>query len=71
MCYGVRMRYADELKGSEGERCIVGDLRRGIVHHGVIEQVHDEGRKVTVLYDTGLRVRVGYGFVSLTEPETA
>lgn len=63
------MKYADELRGSEGERCRVTDLRTGTIHNGTIEAWHDEIGKADVRYDDGRVVRVGYSFVALVEDE--
>jgi hypothetical protein len=65
------MRFADELRGSEGERCVVTDLRTGICHQGVIVAWNDETQKADVQYDSGPLVRVGYSFVRLIEDEPA
>jgi hypothetical protein len=58
-------RFADELRGSEGERCIVTDLRTGLRHNGVIRAWSDDEKKATVEYDNRRIVRVGYSFVEL------
>ena len=62
-------RFADELRGSVGERCIVTDLRTGTQHEGVIVAWDDETQKAYVRYDSGTTVRVGYSFVQLIEDE--
>ena len=64
-------RFADELRGSEGERCIVTDLRHGTRHPGVIVRWDDAAQRADVKYDTGATVRVGFGFVQLDPPEEA
>jgi hypothetical protein len=63
------MRFADELRGSEGERCKVTDLRTGTIHPGVVQKWNDVTRRADVLYDDGTLVRVGYSFVSLIGDE--
>lgn len=63
------MRFMDELRGSEGERCTVADLRHGEVYSGTVEEVREREGKVRVRYDDGTLVSVGYSFVTLTEPE--
>ena len=64
-------RFADELRGSEGERCVVvTDLRTGIRHCGVIVAWNDETGKADVQYDSGPLVRVGFSFVTLLGDET-
>jgi hypothetical protein len=65
------MRFADELRGSEGQRCRVTDLRNGKSYFGTIEKWDDRTKKAQVLYDDGVtRVRVAYSFVSLLDEET-
>ncbi len=46
-------RYADELRGSETERCIVIGLLNGEVidRPAVVLSVHDGGNRATVKYD--------------------
>lgn len=63
-------RFADELRGSEGERCVVTDLRTGVRHQGVIVAWNDATGKADVQYDSGPLVRVGFSFVLLIGPET-
>lgn len=57
-------RFADELIGSEGERCKVGDAP------AIIREVHDNGKNVTVQYveDNNCRV-VHFSQVELLDPE--
>jgi len=64
------MRFADELRGSEGERCKVTDLRTGTINPGVVQKWNDETQRTDVLYDDGRLVRVGYSFVSLIGDES-
>ena len=59
------MRYADEMRGSVGERCTVTDLRTGKQYHGVVVAWNDATKKADVEYDDGLLVRVGFSFVTL------
>jgi hypothetical protein len=63
------MRFADELRGSKGEPCRVTDLRTGHTHTGVVESWDDESKKAIVRYDNGVRVRVGFSFVTLIGDE--
>ena len=63
------MKFADELRGSEGERCIVTDLRTGTQHKGTVVRWDDEAQRAEVKYDSGVTVRVGHGFVSLIGEE--
>jgi len=63
-------RFADELRGSEGERCVVTDLRTGIRHCGVVVAWDDETGKADVKYDSGPLVRVGFSFLRLLGDET-
>jgi cation diffusion facilitator CzcD-associated flavoprotein CzcO len=64
------VEFADELRGSEGERCIVTDLRTGTRHEGVIIEWREREKKAVVQYDDGRTFRVGYSFVTLTDEET-
>ncbi len=59
------MRFLDELRGSEGERCTVTDLRRGEQWDGTILAVHFDRGKVDVRRDDGVAYEVGYSFVQL------
>ena len=63
------MRFADEMRGSEGERCTVTDLRTGKVEPGVVMAWHDKLQKADVKYDSGPLVRVGFNFVTLIGEE--
>lgn len=46
-------RFADELRGGEGERCTVFGLRNGdvIERDATVIAVHDGGQSATVRYD--------------------
>ena len=57
--------FADEMRGSEGERCTVVDLRTGESHAGTVESWDDANGKAIVQCDNGLRLLVGYSFVML------
>jgi len=59
------MRFADEMRGSVGERCTVTDLRTGKLYHGAVVAWDDATKKADVAYDDGRLVRVGYTFVRL------
>ena len=63
-------RFADELRGSEGDRCRVIDLRTASSHYGTVESWDDETKKAVVQYDDGTRVRVAYTFVQLIGDES-
>lgn len=63
------MRYADEMRGSEGEPCTVTDLRTGTTHNGTVQKWDDATKKADVLYSDGTLVRVGYSFVTLAGGE--
>lgn len=63
------MRFSDELRGSEGERCIVTDLRTGTRHEGTVLEWDDVDEKAVVRYDGGLAVRVSFSFVQLLGDE--
>jgi hypothetical protein len=64
------MRFADELRGSEGERCAVIDLLDNTATEGVIVKWDDATQKADVQYDSGKRVRVGFLFVQLLGDES-
>jgi hypothetical protein len=65
------MRFSDELRGSEGQRCEVIDLAHGgTKREGVIESWDDAAMKAVVRYPDGTGVRVGYTFVTLLDRET-
>ena len=64
------MRFADELRGSEGERCTVTDLRTGTLQDGTIVSWNDDTQRATVEYDNGRLVSVGYAFLNLHGDET-
>ncbi len=63
------MQYADEMRGSEGDRCTVVDLRTGTKHIGTVMRWDDAEQKADVKYDSGALVRVGFSFVSLDREE--
>lgn len=59
------MRFADELRGSEGEACQV-KLPFEVTRDAVICAVYDEGRRVFVQFDDDLsRREVSYELVTL------
>lgn len=62
-------RFADELRGSEGERCIVTDLRTGKRHEGEIVAWNENEHRAVVRYDDGRIFSVGYSFVQLIGDE--
>jgi hypothetical protein len=64
------MKYPDEMRGSEGERCLVADLRTGTIHEGTVQRWDDATKKADVLYANGTLVRVGYSFVLLEGEES-
>jgi hypothetical protein len=55
----------DKLR--KGDRVEVIDLRTGVKHEGVVEADPDQEDRVVVLYDGGVLVRVGVGFVRKVE----
>lgn len=61
-------RYADELKGSEGENIVVLSAYNPYRVGSIIE-ADDDGATVTVQYDDGSTERVGYGRVQLVDDE--
>lgn len=67
------MRFADELRGSAGERCRVIDVGlEDLVAFGVIEDTEDleSVGKVHVRYDDGTHKDVPYTLVRLLTEET-
>lgn len=64
-------RFADEMRGSEGERCTVTDRRVGKTYAGTILKWDDRIKKADVKYDDGRIVQVGFGFVTLEGGEHA
>ncbi len=63
------MRFLDELRGAEGERCTVADLRHGTTWTGTVKGVDLHDGKVYVERDNGVTYRVGYSFVTLEGDE--
>ena len=63
------MQHADEMRGSEGKKCVVTDLQTAKRYDGVVREWDDDSKKAVVELSSGRSVRVGYGFVELVGEE--